>query len=159
VHISGVDFLASEADVLATFRSFYRAALCGAQPWYGRLLAWDIQRLSPEEAILGVHLVRAKKKRFPTQKHGGHGYVALVNTSVGELFCAASKRPELICAPSGGAAKRKQGVSVQRRWGKKYVDVNSTHDFLGVSRVQMIDLDRRVQDSRYLFSCMLHVLQ
>jgi hypothetical protein len=144
VHISGVDFNASKEDVLRTFRQFYREALSGAQPWYGMLVAWDIQRLSPDEAIEGVHLVPAKQKRFATQTHGGHGYVAVATGGVEQLLVEASKSPALNCTPPDLPKRRQQGVSVQKRRGhKKSVDVSSTRDLLGVSRVQMIDLDPR----------------
>lgn len=142
VHISGLDYNASESHVLEVFRKFYRAALNGAQPRHGTLLAWDILKLSPEEGIQKVSLVRAKKKRFAAQIHGGHGFVVVHESSVAELLFKASENPELNCTPPGRSTRKCEGVSVQRKRGtKRSVDVTSTHYPLSVSRVQMTDQD------------------
>lgn len=121
VHISGVDFNADQTYVLENFRDFYRQALGGVQPWHGMLIAWGINGLSPEEAVQGVHLVQAKRKRFAAQTHGGHGYVAVADASVAGLFVRASRAPALNCTSPGlcegtKALTYREGVVLRSTW-------------------------------------------
>ena len=145
VHISGVDFNASEHFVLNVFQQFYRDALRDDQHrWHGTLLAWDIQKLSPEEAIKSCTLIAAKHKRFSTQTHGGTGFLAVANPSVEKLLIQVSEIQGQVfdCTPPDRTVRRRATVKRSNR-NRRRRDSSSVRDPWAVSHVEMIDMDAR----------------